>query len=402
MRKEIAAERALVGKAEGDGAAASLANKVMAELGVRDVMSGRWFPRVVATYLRHRAQRRPRADGRASPEALIMRASAEAALAGATAGTATTGATLLGGEGSLGALAAVPLAGVAIVVETIARTLLDLRLACDLADRAGVPFDPQDPGDLSRLCALATGTAQRRGDRKSLGRTLVERLTEADEPDRGRTEGSRRLGEGVVKNAVPGLNVLTSAAASWLRTRSLGQAAWRYVQYRRAVSEAFEAAAERWGPAADLLVEGAWVLFTADGPLQPDEASLLVHLLRRAEPSRRTDLMARFMVSNREFFERLKTAPAASRPALWHALQLLAAADGTISKADSRILEGASEALGYWPERRAARQGRVVAQSAVAARRLGGSRTAAKPPGRAAGGRRRTSGARRRRPAAKR
>ena len=328
-------------------------------LRLRDLLTGDWFSHVVRFYLRYRALRR-RGDGDAAAgeddargaddtaaqptaRAAILRASALSAAGGAATAAITTGGAWLSAQGPGAALAAIPASALAIVAEMLGRAVLDVRLVYDLADRAGVPFDDREPGDVSRLVALAHGSVHGR-DPQSLGRSLVERLLGGDDADPGRSAGNRRFGEGIAKNLVPVLNVATSAIASWHRTRQLGDAAWRYVRFRRAASTLERSAAD--AQLRDLLIEAAWVLFTADGPLDAAEASSLVRSLRDVEPGRRDRVTARFSEGTAQFLDRLRNVPESSRAAVWSALQRLAAADGSISPADRTVLDAAATALG--------------------------------------------------------
>ncbi|HSO00212.1 MAG TPA: hypothetical protein VLS89_18095, partial [Candidatus Nanopelagicales bacterium] len=202
---------------------------------------------------------------------------------------------------------------------------------------------PDDPSDLWSLLALSLGpSAARRG-----GGTPAQQLrglTRSEATVIGRRLGVRLLGEGLLRNAVPFIDVIASSSTNWALTRRLGDTVRRYARYRRAFDDAI-AAHEELSRRLDLLVPGVWFLFTADGPPSSEEAALLASLLRRCDPAFLTRL-EEALADDVDWLGRLSELPESARPAFYYALEVAAAADKRISLRERRLLEHAAEALG--------------------------------------------------------
>ncbi len=147
-----------------------------------------------------------------------------------------------------------------------------------------------------------------------------------------------------MRNAVPFLSVLTSSATSWMVTRRLGDNARRYARYRRAFDDVFR---EAPGLAAhlNLVIEGVWFIFTADGRLEPEESALLASLVRRSDPALHARMVAE-LADDIGWVARLPRLPEALRDPFLHVLEVAAAVDKRATLRERSLLEHAARALG--------------------------------------------------------
>ncbi|NOK35303.1 hypothetical protein D7W79_01020 [Corallococcus exercitus] len=349
----------LAPRERGEGAALlqrswQLVGALTHELSPKDLRTGRWFTKLLATYLRHydahRLHRVPAARGTGADitEAIIRRACGAAFLSGAGSGSVTSGITVASADAGVpGLVVGIPAAGLVITTEMVVNALINLRMACDLASAFHVRFDPEDPSDFSRLYAITRGQGEHGEDEEedSLGLGRVEHLAEAKATNLGEDLGAKLLGESVSRNIVPLLNVVTSSVDNWRRTRRLGEAVLAYVRLRRALEDA-DAAIRRVAPeAVSLLLESAWFLFVSDGRLREEESAVLAHQLARLHPSRRQETTERFVEDASAWLHRLRSAPARAREVLMWSLNQLSAADLTVPAPERDLLRRAAEAL---------------------------------------------------------
>lgn len=311
-----------------------------------------WAARLVAaTVRRHnaRARRRPIAAGtgvteRREAHGIIRRSCVRAAAAGAATAAVATGASVATAQtGGTAGLLAIPAAALSIGAEAALRLLEHVRMSCEIADLFELRFDPDEPADLWALLALSLGpaSARRRGGTPAQQLRGLSR-TEADVV--GRRLGAWLLGEGLLRNAVPFLDVAASSAANWALTRRLGDTMRRYARYRRAFDDAL-GGDEALAGQLHLLVPGVWFLFIADGPPSSEEAALLASLLRRCDPA----FLGRLdeaLADEIAWIERLPEVPLPARPAFFYALEVAAAVDKQVSLRERRLLEHAARALG--------------------------------------------------------
>jgi len=314
-----------------------------------------WFTRLVTAYLHYRDARHPSATAMpvsAAPEVaraqqVIRSACIKSAIGGVTSGIVTTGATLLTGEAPVAAVITLPVAALGIGAEMILRALIHLDMTCDLAAIFGQRFDPHQPLDFWQLYGLAFKThGHEDEDDGDPGKGLVHRLGEAEVHDIGETIGDTLLGESVLKNIIPFLGIATASVTNWKRTRALGDTVRRYLRYRRAIGDSIEVARDLCEPNLDVLIEGLWFIFIADGRLAPEEATVLAGLLRRLDPPMRHVVEGRFIQDEGAWVERLGALPAEERPALLHALEVGAAVDKKVSLPEQKLLDRAARALG--------------------------------------------------------
>jgi hypothetical protein len=310
-----------------------------------------WFNRLVGWHLARRAGKvaRPRSVDTESVRAknLIRLACLKAAASGAAAGSVATLASVLTAQTEgLAAVLTVPLAATAIAVEMGFRTIVHVDLACDLADTFDVPFDFADPDELFRLYALVFHTEKHDDGSDDRGREMVHDVMTLESEEVGTKLGNRVLGESVARNLLPVIGIATSAVTNFLVTRKLGDTVRRYMRYRRAFHDALEHASEVCKDHLDLLIEGVWFVFSADGKLSPEEAGALAHLLGKLPAYRRAAVEARFVEDELEWAERIEALPESARDEFLHALEVAAAVDKHVGLPERKVLRRAAHHLG--------------------------------------------------------
>jgi hypothetical protein len=307
-----------------------------------------WFKDLVDAYLRHRSVARAGrvrvADGSESEQALaiVENACLKASATGLASGLLSTGATMLGAANGWSALFTVPATAAGIGVEMFYRAVIHLELTNDLAELFGVPFD-QEPGELWRIYALAFRTHAHVED--DPGQEVVHKIAEAESDEVGEAVAGKLLGESLAKNVVPFVGIGASTVQNWLITRRLGDFVRRYVRYQRALRDAFIRDARVCEGHMDLIVEGFWFVFTADGNLAEEEAATLARLYDRFDEKTQAALRDRFTVDQGGFLERCKQLPERARNAFLHAMELAAAVDKKFTLPEQRLLEQVAIAL---------------------------------------------------------
>ena len=183
-------------------------------------------------------------------------------------------------------LAAAPLGLVSVGAEMLYTTALQIDLAFDLASIYGVPFAPDDVGEISTMLALA------------LGVDLVKEPTRHDQPvtiagetkpwrvmrQMQRDDFSRRVGreliqQSVLRHLVPVVSVLISAAWNQVVLRRFAGEVHAAVKQRRAIVEACRGVQLGDAHSARAILNGAWLLATADGEIEHQEAVALATLI---------------------------------------------------------------------------------------------------------------------------
>jgi len=340
----------------------ALVEELGQRVGTHDAPPSGWFTKLIGYYLR-RYKDRDVARGRTQPKPgqtvsdaarkRILRASVKSALSGAAAGTLSTAATLITAqtEGIAG-LVAIPIAALGIGGEMMYRSLVHFDLTVQLADLFGVEFDPNDPADIIRLYSLVFKTnveddeEPSAGESPSVGKDLVHKVKHLESAEVGEQIGNKVLGESVVRNIVPFVGIVSSAVTNFVLTQRLGHTVRRYMRYQRAIDDAFDRAASECGPHLDLLVEGIWFIFTADGHLAPEETVTLVKLLERLGPVTGHATLARFVEDELDWADRIEAVPESMRDAFFTALEIAACVDKVVTLPERKILRRAAHHLG--------------------------------------------------------
>ncbi len=296
----------------------------------------------------------PGLSPRARAEARMRRMLTRATVAGvlSAAGASTAEVLSVAGEG-ITALGAVPLAVLSVGAEMVYTTAIQIDLAFDLAAIYGVPFAEDDVGEISTLLALA------------LGVDLVEEPTRHDKPvapgetkpwrvmrQMQRRDFAQQVGRGVVRqavlrNVVPVVGVLVSAAWNQIVLRRFANQVHTAVRQRVAITEACRSLHLGEPRTARIILDGAWLIATADGDVGHYESLVLARLIDSLPVPQRIDATeASFSDDEEEWFGRILGLDDASRTALLDVLSLVASADGSLKTPERRFLRRVARALG--------------------------------------------------------
>ena len=357
---------------------------VEAEL-IKERRPGGWYTKLVAHYVRRNVAKRAARGAVVQTETPHARAAsairwacAKSAASGAVCGMISTAATIFTAETEgIGGIIAGPVAALSIGGELILRTILHVGLTCELAEIFEVEVDPDDDADLWRLYALAFRAHGRDAESEDPGRELVGEVTHVEGAEIGEKIGSRVLGESVMRNIVPVLGIFTSAVTNYLMTRRLGDTVRRYMRYQHALDAEGGYASVHCHAHLDLLIEGMWFIFSADGKLTPEETAFLGHMLKKLEPLQRRAVIARFVEDELEWTLRITSeVPEHLRDLFMHVLEVAAAVDKEVGLPERKILRRAAHALGReFSEERVRRMIAELEESGVLS-----EETAAKPP----------------------
>lgn len=314
-----------------------------------------WFTRLVRAYVdRYRARHKTAGElpeGVTQAEAshtVIRRACWSSATMGMVTGaTSTSAAVWTAQTEGLAGLVAIPIALGTMGAELVARSLIHLDMTLKLGSIFEVPWDPDTPADLFHLYSLVFLDSFRdEPESDDPGRALLSRVINSKADDIGERIGTQFFGESIARNIIPFVSVVSSSTTNWVRTRRLGDTVRRYMRYRRALDDAV-APFERQGlEHFELLLEGIWFLFIADGHLNAEEAATLANLIGRLPSARRTALSARFVDDELDWTERLSKLPQSCRDDFFHALEVAASVDKIISLPERKLLRRAALELG--------------------------------------------------------
>jgi hypothetical protein len=277
---------------------------------------------------------------------VVRWACTKVAFTGLLSGAASTGALLATVETEgLAGIVALPFGALAIGSEMVARAVIHVDLACELAEIFGVKLDTAN--DVARLMSLvARNHVRHEGEEEDddMGQSQMERVTV--DRDALLERGARMfLGESVLRNVVPFVGIVSSALTNVIVTRRLGRTIRRSFRYERAVLDALRDAADPCGPCMDLLVEGLWFTFIADGRLTMEETACLAQRLDDMDPERRKLLLARFVSDETDWMRRLQDVPEGSRDTFLHVLEVAAALDKSLALPQQRILRRVADAF---------------------------------------------------------
>jgi len=321
-----------------------------------------WYTKLFAHYVRKNVARRNARGDVATGESphdralrAIRWACVKSAASGAVCGMISTGATVFTAETEgVGGLIAGPIAALSIGGEMILRTILHVGLTCELAEIFDVEVDPDDDVDLWRLYALAFRAHGDVEGSEDPGRELVSEVTHVEGEEIGEKIGSRVLGESVMRNIIPVVGIFTSAVTNYLMTRRLGDTVRRYMRYQHALDAEGSYASAHCHAHLDLVIEGLWFIFSADGKLTPEETAFLGHMLKKLDKFQRRAVTARFVEDELDWTLRIKNqVPEPMRDVFLHILEVAAAVDKEVGLPERKILRRAAHALGReWTEER--------------------------------------------------
>lgn len=339
-------------------------NTAVRELQRTEDEAGSWMQRFIFREIEQRSQTRgmdywdrmfpglsPEERARKRMRRMLTRATVAGVAAAAGATTAEVLSIVTDG---LGAVATIPLGLLSVGSEALYTTALQIDLAFDLASIYAVPFAGDDVGEISTLLALA------------LGVDLVREPTRHDKPAAAgetkpwrvmrqmqREDFAERVSRGVaqqaiLRNAVPVVGVLVSAAWNQIVLRRFANQVHTAVRQRLAITRACRAMQLGDDKTARLILDGAWLIATADGDIGHHESLALAVLIDSLTlPERIAVHDASFTDDEEGWFERLQTLEPGGRKVLVDVLSLIASADGSFTTAERRFLKRVSHALGY-------------------------------------------------------
>ena len=302
---------------------------------------GRRMKRAVA---KARAKREAGAFTDVLPDAqakrAIRRACAKAAVTGALSGAASTAAVVATAETEgAAAVVALPLAAAAVGAEMATRAVFHVDLACELAEVFDVRVGTS--ADAARLLSVALGTGAD-GKDDDLGQSSVEDAT-VNREEMIEQAANALVGESVLRNLLPFVGIVSSAVTNVLITRRIGRRLRHAFRYEHEMLAALRAAEKTCAPCMDLLVEGLWFVFTADGHLTAAERLCLAERLDDLEEGARRRVLERFTADETEWLRRLEDVPAEARASFLCVLEVASALDKALSLPEEKLLRRVAE-----------------------------------------------------------
>jgi hypothetical protein len=315
-------------------------------LGVLRVERAGWLGELVQERLRRALFERTATDWDAVYPGLDVEARAERHAAAAARRAALTGGISAGfahvGEvvtvftEGLAAPLCVPAVAAAIAGDVVASAKVKIELIFDLASIHGVAFDLHDTAELARILDLAL-----RDDEPSAepeGRWAIPATGDAL---------LARLGRGLLDDAMLGLlpfvGIPYSARSNYRATHRVAVAARRALRRRIALREAVATAA--FTAPAGLLVEGAWLLTTADGVATQEELLLVAAIARAVAPDPSGVLDTLDTCDEQRWLERAVAEGPRERAALLSGISLVASLRGPTRHPERSFLSRVGHAL---------------------------------------------------------
>jgi hypothetical protein len=334
------------------------------QLGVDSLRDGSWFRKVIAAHVKKHAAEvhadhwdrvYPGLDIEQRAQAQIRRVVRKTVATAVAASTLSSAGELasLFSEG-LAAPIGIPATILAMTMEGTYTSLLQIDLACDLASIYGVPFDPDDVGEVATLFALALevdvkkkAPGEGEGDPEQ-PRGLTSKLMELEDGDLAKKIGRKLLEDAVIKNVLPVVGIAVAARWNYLGTRRLAVAVRKYVRYRRALRNTLQRLDLSGVTEPGVLVEGAWLRATVDGDAAHEEVMAVALIMDHLPPEARRLLALDKALGEdeEEWFESLKGLPPAMHDPLLDVLYLIAATDRTLCPSERRFLRRVAKTLG--------------------------------------------------------
>lgn len=332
------------------------------ELKRREDEASSWMQRFISREIEERARTRDAVywdlvfPGLAAPERAqhrIHRMLTRATVASVAAAAGATAAELLSvATEGVGTLAAVPLGLASVGAEMVYTTALQIDLAFDLASIYGVPFADDDVGEISTLLALALGVdlvaePSRHDQPAEAGETKPWRvMRQMLRADFGRRVGREMVQQSVLRNIVPVAGILVSAAWNQVVLRRFAEHVHTDVRQRVAIVRACRDVQLGDQHTARIMVDGAWLIATADGDIRHQEALALAKLIDTLPlPERIAVHEASFPDDEERWFTQMQELDSGSHAALLAVLALVASADGELTTPERRFLKRVDTSL---------------------------------------------------------
>ena len=284
----------------------------------------------------------------------IRRMLTRATVAGVVAGAGASAAELLSivTDGTAAA-AAVPLGLASVGAEMLYITALEIDLAFDLATIYDVPFGQDAVGEIATLLGLALGVSL--SDEPSLhdqpvtaGETKPWRvLRQMQRGDFSKRVSKALIQQSVLRNVVPVAGVVVSAVWNQIVLRRFARAVHTAMRQRLMIVRTFERVKLDDPTSARIVLDGAWLLATADGVIGHPEALALSTLIRSLGLPERIATSEPSVVEDEEgWFERLGSLDPKAHGVLLDVLALVASTDGDFTTAERRFLRRVAKTLG--------------------------------------------------------
>jgi tellurite resistance protein len=337
-------------------------NTAVRELKRREDGAGSWMQRFIYREIEQRTVTRgptywdklfPGLTSGERAQRRIRRMLTRGTVAGVAAAAGASSAEVLSlvTEG-VGAVAAVPLGLVSVGAEMVYTTALQIDLAFDLAAIYGVPFAHDDVGEISTLLALALGVdlvsePSRHDKPAALGETKPWRvMRQMQRDDFGQRVGREVVQQSVLRNVIPVLGVLVSAAWNQIVLRRFASQVHTAVRQRLAIASACRNVRLGEQRTARTILDGAWLLATSDGEIVHQEALALATLIDSLTlPERIAVHDASFPDDEEDWFARLGELEPAAQGVLVEVLALVASSDGVFTTPERRFLRRVARAL---------------------------------------------------------
>lgn len=263
-------------------------------------------------------------------------------------------------------LVAAPLGVVSVGAEMLYTTALQIDLAFDLASIYGVPYTTEDVGEISTMLGLALGVdlvrEPTRHDQPSPapGETKPWRVVrQLQRDDFAQRVGRELIQQSVLRHMVPVASVVISAAWNQVVLRRFAGEVHAAVKQRRALVDVCRSVQLGDAASARAIVNGAWLLATADGEIEHQEAVALSTLIDSLPLPQRISVQEQSFpdaADEEPWFEALPELPPAARDVLLTVLTYVAVADGTLSTPERRFFKRIGKQLGISVDLRAIEQ----------------------------------------------
>jgi tellurite resistance protein len=153
--------------------------------------------------------------------------------------------------------------------------------------------------------------------------------------------------QALLRNAVPVIGVLVSAAWNQIVLRGFAQQVHTAVRQRLAITRACRSVQLGEQQTARLILTGAWLIATADGDINHQESLALAVLIDSLSlPERIAVHEASFPDDEEDWFRGVDALPPGGRDVLIDVLSLVASADGDFTTPERRFLKRLSGTLG--------------------------------------------------------
>jgi tellurite resistance protein len=332
------------------------------ELNRREEEAGSWMQRFIHREIEHRTRTRgpaywdamfPGLTPEERAQRRIQRMITRATIAGvAAAGGASTAEVMSLVTQGVGSLAAIPLGLGAVGAEMVYTTALQIDLAFDLASIYGVPFAHDDVGEISTLLGLALGVdlvrePTRHDKATKPGDTKPWRVVRQMQRDDFAQRVSREVvQQSLLRNVVPVVGVLISAAWNQVVLRRFANQVHTVVRQRLGILRACRSVRLGEQRTARAILDGAWLIATADGDIGHQEALALSTLIDSLTlPERIAVHDASFPDGQEDWFEQLSELEPGAASVLIEVLALVASADGVFTTPERRFLQRLARTL---------------------------------------------------------